>query len=286
MIQVVERSSKCDACNLKGTCSDKKKESQCAEERMSKVKHKILIGSGKGGVGKSTVTVNLARALSLKGYAVGIIDADITGPNIPKLLGIEDQRLHQGPEGIEPGDAQGIKVVSMALLLSSRESAVVWRGPMKMGAIKQFIADVNWGRLDFLLIDLPPGTSDEPLSVVQLIPDMTGAIIVTTPQEVSLLDSRKAINMIKSMKVPVLGLIENMSGLCCPHCGETINIFSTGGGKKAAGEMEVPFLGSIPIDPEICMLGDAGSTFVEKSIVARDAFEMIVDNLLKIVSLQ
>ena len=152
----------------------------------------------------------------MKGFRVGVLDADITGPDIPKLLGIEDQKLMQGPEGIEPADAGGIKAASMALILSSRDSPVVWRGPMKMAAIKQFIQDVNWGDLDFLIIDLPPGTSDEPLSVLQLIPDLAGAIIVTTPQEVALLDSRKAVNMVKAMKLPVLGIVENMSGLNVP----------------------------------------------------------------------
>lgn len=251
---------------------------------MARIKHKILIASGKGGVGKSTVSVNLAKALKIRGFRVGLMDADITGPNIPKLLGIEDQRISPGPEGLEPGNADGIKVVSMALLLSSRDSAVVWRGPKKMAAIKQFIEDVNWGDLDFLLVDLPPGTSDEPLSVVQLIPDLTGAIIVTTPQEVSLLDSRKAVNMIKHMSLPVLGIVENMSGLCCPHCGETINIFSTGGGKKTAEEMDVPFLGAIPIDPEVSALGDSGATFVEKETAAAACFREIVDKLLVIIN--
>jgi Mrp family chromosome partitioning ATPase len=249
---------------------------------MTNIKHKILIASGKGGVGKSTVSVNLARALKMRGFNVGLLDADITGPNIPKLLGIEEQRMKQGPEGITPGDADGIKVASMALVLSNRDSAVVWRGPMKMAAIKQFIQDVDWGNLDFLIVDLPPGTSDEPLSVVQLIPDLDGAIIVTTPQEVSLLDSRKAVNMIKSMKIPVLGVVENMSGLSCPHCGETINIFSIGGGKRMAEDMDVPFLGAVPIDPEVSALGDMGITFADMETAAGACFRKIVDRLQEI----
>lgn len=253
---------------------------------MAKVKHKIIIASGKGGVGKSTVSVNLAKALKIRGYKVGLLDADITGPNIPKLLGIEDQRMKPGQDGIIPGDADGIKVASMALILSSKESAVVWRGPKKMAAIKQFIQDVDWGDLDFLLVDLPPGTSDEPLSVVQLIPDLAGAVIVTTPQEVSLLDSRKAVNMVKGMKVPILGIIENMSGLCCPHCGATINIFSTGGGRRTAEEMDVPFLGAVPIDPEVSSLGDRGVTFVERESPAGACFREIVNKLLETVNEQ
>lgn len=248
---------------------------------MNRIKHKITIASGKGGVGKSTVSVNLAWALKTRGYSVGLLDADITGPSIPKLLGIEDQKMKKGPGGVQPGDARGIRVASMALLLPNRDSAVVWRGPMKMAAIRQFVRDVLWGDLDFLLIDLPPGTGDEPLCVIQLIPDMTGAIIVTTPQEVSLLDSRKAVNMVKSMKVPVLGIIENMSGLLCPHCGEFIEVFSTDGGKKAAEELAVPFLGAIPLDPEVSVLGDRGLPFVDRATRAEKSFNRIVDLLLE-----
>lgn len=252
---------------------------------MAKIKHKIIIASGKGGVGKSTVSVNLARALQMKGLSVGILDADITGPDIPKLLGIEKARLKQGQEGIEPAKADGIKAASMALILSSRETPVVWRGPMKMAAIKQFIQDVNWGELDFLLIDLPPGTSDEPLSVVQLIPELAGAIIVTTPQEVALLDSRKAVNMVKAMKIPVLGIVENMSGLICPHCNEGISIFGAGGGRGMAEEMNVPFLGAIPIDPAVCALGDRGRSFVQSEIPAKGSFGQIVEKLLAIFNI-
>ena len=248
---------------------------------MARIKHKIIIASGKGGVGKSTVSVNLARALQMKGLQVGILDADITGPDIPKLLGIEEARLKQGPEGIEPAQADGIKVASMALILTSRETPVVWRGPMKMAAIKQFIQDVNWGDLDFLLIDLPPGTSDEPLSVVQLIPELAGAIIVTTPQEVALLDSRKAVNMVKAMKIPVLGIVENMSGLICPHCNEGISIFGAGGGRRMAEEMNVPFLGAIPIDPGSALWAIAGRHLCRAGRVAGGSFNKIVERLLE-----
>jgi ATP-binding protein involved in chromosome partitioning len=248
---------------------------------MARIKHKIIIASGKGGVGKSTVTVNLARALQMKGLQVGILDGDITGPDIPKLLGIEEAKLKQGPEGIEPAQAEGIKVASMALILTSCETPVVWRGPMKMAAIKQFIQDVNWGDLDFLLIDLPPGTSDEPLSVVQLIPELAGAIIVTTPQEVALLDSSKAVNMVKAMKLPVLGIVENMSGLICPHCNEGISIFGSGGGQRMSAEMNVPFLGAIPMDPTVSALGDRGQTFVQSGTLAGGSFNRIVERLLE-----
>jgi Mrp family chromosome partitioning ATPase len=280
---MTEVNEKCDSCAQKGSCKDKDagKEGTCIVDRMARIKHKIIIASGKGGVGKSTISVNLARALQMKGLRVGVLDADITGPDIPKLLGIEDQKLMQGSEGIEPANAHGIKAASMALILSSRETPVVWRGPMKMAAIKQFIQDVNWGDLDFLIVDLPPGTSDEPLSVLQLIPDLAGAIIVTTPQEVSLLDSRKAVNMVKAMKLPVLGIVENMSGLKCPHCQETINIFGSGGGERMAEEMDVPFLGAIPIDPQVCAWGDSGQTFAGCKTQAGESFARVVERLLE-----
>ena len=280
-----ECDSKCESCATRGTCTDPRKEMdeqmRAVSARMGRIKHKIMIASGKGGVGKSTVAVNLARALQSRGFRVGVLDADITGPSTAKLLGVEASRLSGGPAGIEPVDSRGLKVISMAFALSGTDSAVVWRGPMKMAAIKQFMSDVNWGDLDFLIIDLPPGTSDEPLSVVQLLPDLSGAVIVTTPQEVALLDSRKAVNMVKSMNVPLLGIVENMSGLRCPHCGEVLEIFKTGGGKRAAEELGVPFLGAIPLDPEVAPLGDSGIAFVEKKTAARESFEGVVERLLE-----
>lgn len=271
----------CDGCERRGACDER----GCTVDRMARIRHKVIIASGKGGVGKSTVSVNLARALEMRGLSVGILDADITGPDIPKLLGIEDRRLVRGEDGIEPAMAGGIRVVSMALLLRSRDSAVVWRGPMKMAAIRQFVQDVNWGDLDLLLVDLPPGTGDEPLSVLQLIPETAGAIVVTTPQEVALLDSAKAVNMVRSMRLPVLGIIENMSGLVCPHCHERIEVFRAGGGRRMAEEMDVPFLGSLPIDPEVPPLGDSGVAFVERQTPASGSFAVIVDSLLGILGL-
>lgn len=280
-----ECDANCESCATKASCTDPRKEmdalAQAVSARMGRVKYKIMVASGKGGVGKSTVAVNLARALHSRGYRVGVLDADITGPSTAMLLGVEGSRLSAGPGGIEPVDSRGVKAISMAFALSDSSSAVVWRGPMKMAAIRQFLSDVSWGDLDFLIIDLPPGTSDEPLSVVQLLPDLTGAIIVTTPQEVALLDSRKAVNMVRSMKVPVLGIVENMSGLVCPHCGEVIEIFKTGGGKRAAQELGVPFLGAIPLDPEVAPLGDDGVAFVERKTAAAESFEKAVDRVLK-----
>ncbi len=282
-----ECNGKCDTCAESGSGTDPMKEMEMqamkAAEKMDKIKHKIMVASGKGGVGKSTVAVNLARALCDKGYKVGVLDADITGPNIPKLLGVEDDKLQMGPDGITPIDARGVKLVSMAFVLSNPDSAVIWRGPMKMVAIRQFMADVTWGDLDFLIIDLPPGTSDEPLSVIQLIPDLSGAIIVTTPQEVALLDSRKAVNMVKTMNVPVLGIIENMSGLRCPHCGEVLDIFKTGGGEKASKDLGIPFLGAIPLDLDVTPLGDKGMTFIDQEgdTAVKKSFEEIVDRLIE-----
>ena len=274
----------CDSCDERGSCDDPRASE--ATGRMARIRYKILVGSGKGGVGKSTVSANLAVALKRRGYRVGLLDADITGPDIPKLLGIEDVRLLSGPYGIEPADAEGIKVVSMALLLENRNSAVVWRGPMKMAAIKQFLSDVNWGDLDFLIVDLPPGTSDEPLSAVQLIPDLSGAIVVTTPQEVALLDSRKAVNMFQMMKVPMLGIVENMSGLICPHCGERIEIFKSGGGKRAAEELGVNFLGAIPLDPEVGSLADQGVAFAGRETMVQEPFDEIVSRIVEMLSMQ
>ncbi|MBN1322394.1 MAG: Mrp/NBP35 family ATP-binding protein [Methanotrichaceae archaeon] len=273
---------KCSTCAEREGCPAGEEESA---KRMGKIGYKIIVASGKGGVGKSTVAVNLAAALRDQGFRVGLLDADITGPSVPMLLGIDERGLVEGRDGILPVDAQGIKVISMGLLLKSSDSAVIWRGPLKMAAIKQFLGDVEWGELDFLIVDLPPGTSDEPLSIVQLVPELSGAVIVTTPQDVALLDSRKAINMAKSLKVPVLGVIENMSGLVCPGCGEVLEIFGSGGGERAAKEMGVPFLGSLPIDPNIASLGDHGETFSGGRDAASDSFDHIVDELKRRLSL-
>jgi Mrp family chromosome partitioning ATPase len=233
------------------------------QERMSQISHKLMVMSGKGGVGKSTVAVNLASGLADQGYRVGVLDVDIHGPNIPKMLGIEMRRVEAHDGGIVPIEVgPNLKAISIALVGYDRDTPFIWRGPLKMGVIRQFLADVEWGALDFLIVDSPPGTGDEPLSVGQLIPDMRGSIIVTTPQEVSILDSRKCINFSKQLDLPVLGVIENMSGFLCPHCGEVIELFGKGGGKRAAEEMGVPFLGAIPIEPSIVVGGDTGKPFV------------------------
>lgn len=235
---------KCDSCDARGSCTDEAK-------RMMRIRRKILVGSGKGGVGKSTVAVHLAILLAKRRYSVGLLDADITGPNIPKLLGIEDERLTVGPDGIYPVTVDGIKVVSMALILPTSGTSVAWRGPMKIAALKQFLSDVCWGDLDYLVVDLPPGTSDEPISLVQLIPDLDGVVVVTTPQDVAILDTQKSVDMFRKMNVRIIGMVENMSGLVCPHCGERINAFGSGSGEVSAMDMGVEFLGYVPVDPAL-----------------------------------
>ena len=229
------------------------------------IQHKIMIMSGKGGVGKTTVAVNLALALVENGQNVGLLDADITGPNIPKMLNIEDEILSGDGERLVPvympiGCDHGISVMSMAFMIE-RDAAIPWHSPTRLGVLRQFVDEVQWGLLDYLIIDLPPGTGDEPLSIATMM-EVDGAIIVTTPQEVALLDARKAINMAKEAKIPVIGVIENMSGFVCPRCGNRVNLFGEGGGKRVADEMGVPFLGSIPIDPMIVRSGDDGIPFV------------------------
>jgi Mrp family chromosome partitioning ATPase len=238
-------------------------EDMALKDRMAQIKHKIMVLSGKGGVGKSTVAVNIAVALGLEGKKVGILDADFHGPSIPTLLHLNGKSLKAGENGIEPIDyVEGVKVISIGFFIAEQDKAVIWRGPMKINVIKQLLAEVNWGDLDYLIIDFPPGTGDEPLSVAQLIPDADGAIIVTTPQDLSLIDVRKSIDFCKQLKLPVLGVIENMSGLVCPHCEKVIDVFKRGGGEKMAGETGVPFLGRIPIEPLIVEASDKGEPFV------------------------
>ncbi len=253
-------------------------------DKLNNIKNKIVVMSGKGGVGKTTVAVNLATALSLRGKKVGILDVDIHGPNVPKMLGIDEEiRIQSDDDSIKPVIVENdLKVMSMAFLLSSPDLPVIWRGPMKMSVINQFLGDVQWGELEYLIVDLPPGTGDECLSMAQQIPG-AGAVIVTTPQDVALLDSRKSVNFAKQLNMPVLGIVENMSGMSCPHCGKNIDLFKIGGGERAAKDMDVPFLGRLPIDPEVVDAGDSGSPIIfknDKSEAAKAFFE-IVDNIEK-----
>jgi len=259
-------------------------EQKLLRTRMEKIKHKIAVISGKGGVGKSVITVNLAIAFAMHGHAfsVGILDADIHGPCVPKMLGMEGQRLRVGPIGALPAVGPlGVKVVSMEFLLGSKEIPVIWRGPLKMIAIRQFLSEIAWGELDFLLIDLPPGTGDEPLSVMQLLPDMDGVVIVTIPSEVSQIVVGKAITFSRQLKVPLIGTIENMSGFTCPKCGAETHIFKVGGGQKISEELGAPFLGRIPLDPRICNDSDRGLPFIleHPDSSAAKAFMEIVEKI-------
>jgi len=252
-------------------------------QNMSDIKHKILVLSNKGGVGKSSISVNLSCTLAEKGYQVGLLDADLHGPSVAKMLGFEGQKLTGSNGQIKPIQArENLVAVSMASLIESPDTPLVWRGPLKGVAIKQFLAEVNWGKLDFLVIDSPPGTGDEPLSVCQLIPELDGGVIVTTPQEIALADSRKCIHFLRDINIPILGIVENMSGFHCPKCGEKIDLFKTGGGKKAASDFKIPFLGAIPIDLAMVQSADQGKPFIcsNNDSETGQAFEKIVQSII------
>lgn len=256
---------------------------QKLKQNMADVKHKILVLSNKGGVGKSSVAVNLSCALAEKGYQIGLLDADLHGPSIAKMLGFEGEKLTGDNGLINPIQVkENLSAVSMASLIASPDTPLVWRGPLKGIAIKQFLAEVKWGKLDFLIIDSPPGTGDEPLSVCQLIPELDGGVIVTTPQEIALSDSRKCIHFLRDIHIPILGIIENMSGFRCPHCGKKIDLFMTGGGEKAARDFQVPFLGAIPIDVQMVQSADQGQPFIcyHQESETGQAFEKIVHSIL------
>ena len=231
--------------------------------RMAKVKHKIIVLSGKGGVGKSTVSVNLATALALEGRQVGLLDVDLHGPTVPQLLGLNDAPVAMEGEALLPIPVgENLKVMSIGFLLGERDGAVVWRGPMKAVAIEQFLGEVEWGDLDYLIIDSPPGTGDEPLAVCQAIGKMDGAVIVTTPQETALANVRRSIKFCELLDLRVLGVIENMAGFVCPNCGEVTHVFSKGGGADMAVKAGVPFLASVPLDPAIVEAGDSGKPYI------------------------
>jgi ATP-binding protein involved in chromosome partitioning len=252
-------------------------------ERLAKIKHTLIVLSGKGGVGKSTVAVNLAMSLSMKGFKTGLLDVDIHGPSIPTLLDLKGQMPVVNVGGIEPLECwPRLKAMSIGLLLPNDDSPIIWRGPMKGNAIKQLIGDVLWGELDYLVVDCPPGTGDEPLSVAQLVSGKSSGIIVTTPQQVATVDVAKCVTFCKSLNMPVEGIIENMGTFVCPHCGKETDIFSRGGGLKLALRMNVPFLGNIPLDPEIVQSGDNGKPYVYYYPKSRTAerFEEIIAKII------
>lgn len=298
-VQEQSKGSHCDHCDKKecsasqpkpGESEKEFKERQMLQSRLCRIRYKILVMSGKGGVGKSTVAGNLAVALMMAGKHVGLLDVDIHGPSIPTMLGIEGQALQADENGLIPIVVNGIKVMSLGLLLRSQDEAVIWRGPIKMGVIKQFLMEVAWGDLDFLVIDSPPGTGDEPLSVCQLIENMDGAVIVTTPQRVASVNVRKSINFCKQLNVPVIGVIENMSGFVCPRCGEVTSIFLADGGRHMAEDMGVPFLGSIPMDMNIAKSGDDGVPFIAShpdspaAKIMKNLIEPLLEEMDKITS--
>jgi len=230
---------------------------------MKNIAHKFLVLSGKGGVGKSMVAVNLAVWLSMQDKNIGLLDIDIHGPSIPKLLNLEHSRLRGQEDKIKPIlYSDTLKIMSIGFLLQDQTNAIIWRGPMKHKVIKQFVTDVSWGNLDYLVVDCPPGTGDEPLSIVQLLGNADGAVIVTTPQQLSVIDVKKCITFCRQLNLPVLGVIENMSGFICPHCNHRTDIFKGGGGKQMAEDFHVPFLGSIPMDPEVVSTCDSGKPFI------------------------
>jgi Mrp family chromosome partitioning ATPase len=265
-------------------CEQKKK----MQERLAGIKNKVLVMSGKGGVGKSSTAVNLALALAQEGLTVGLLDIDLHGPSVPKMLGIGESRIQNGPDGLQPVEyLQNLKVISVGFLLGSEDEALVWRGPAKTGLIQQFLRDVDWGALDYLVIDCPPGTGDEPLTAVQNVlgtgGKASGAIIVTTPQEVAVLDVQKSITFCRHLDMPVLGVIENMSGFVCPKCGEVVDIFKQGGGQQVAERMNTPFLGQIPIEPGMVASGDSGKPFIvtDPKSKTTEVFRAIVAGLME-----
>ncbi len=285
-----ELKQECQSCQQANKCSEEEKQApreKMMREKLSHIEHKIMVMSGKGGVGKSTVAANLAVSFARKGYEVGILDADVHGPNIPKMLGLDQAKLIGTAQGMLPVPLYpNLKVLSMAFLLPHADSPVVWRGPLKHGVFQQFLGEVEWGELDYLIVDLPPGTGDEPLSIAHLIGQVDGSIIVTTPQEVALLDSRKAVVFSQMVHVPVVGIVENMSGFLCPHCGKEIDLFKVGGGEKAALELKVPFLGRIPLDPEIVQNCDQGKPFVaaNPNSAAAKAFYEITERIEEFIN--
>ena len=263
--------------------SDYEAQEQRLREQVAAISHQILVLSGKGGVGKSTIAANLAWALALRDFRTGLLDADLNGPSIPLMMGL-GAAMPQGLGSLSPVPVlEQLHVMSIGFLLQDRDTPTIWRGPLRSGVIRQFIADVDWGELDYLIVDLPPGTGDEPLTVAQAFPQADGGLIVTTPQEASLADCRKAINFLRAVGLPVLGVIENMSGFVCPHCGEVSDVFGTGGGETMAKEMGVPFLGRLPLAPEVVTLCDQGRPLLgaEAPRTVRDAFASLVAALVR-----
>lgn len=274
-------------CGAQNTQQNQQQEEQqkSLQETLSRIRHKFLVMSGKGGVGKTSVSVNLAMALAEKGYKVGIMDVDVHGPDVPRMLGLTGLLTGDGNKLLPMRYSDNLSAISIEGLMPDKDSAVIWRGPLKHSAITQFVADVEWGALDFLIVDSPPGTGDEPMSVAQTV-EGSQAIIVTTPQEVALSDVRKSINFCNKVEMPVFGLIENMSGYKCPHCSEIIDLFGTGGGEKTAEQFGLTFLGRIPFDPNLVKAGDSGQSYMKAyaDTPATQAFDRIVEHMAELVN--
>ena len=287
-----------DACNTcpsksddqQGTCGTAKvaktMQDLGLQSTLSKIKYKILVMSGKGGVGKSTVATNVALGLAKRGYQVGLVDVDLHGPDICRMLDLKEKlytEKKEKPKLLPPMTYDdNLKVISLEYLMDNRDEAIIWRGPLKIQAIRQFIGDIDWGELDYLVIDAPPGTGDEPLSVAQTIKDVN-ALIVTTPQEIALADVRKSISFCRHVKIRSLGIVENMSGFICPHCSKPVDIFGSGGGMRTALEFSLRFLGKVPMDPQVVMGGDAGKPYLSSGAgtAATKAFDEVLDNIVK-----
>ncbi|WP_459939259.1 P-loop NTPase [Desulfonatronum parangueonense] len=275
--------SSCPSQQKSGRSAAAAVQDQLIKSTLDNIRFKLFVMSGKGGVGKSSIAVNLAAALSLKGYRVGLLDVDIHGPSVPHLLGLTGTLESKRGALVSPMQyGERLFVVSMESILKDPDQAVLWRGPMKTAAIRQFIADVDWGHLDFLVVDSPPGTGDEPMTVLKTIPEAL-SIVVTTPQEISLADVRKAINFLQYAHANILGIVENMSGLICPHCTSRIELFKTGGGKALAEKYGLEFLGAIPLDPAAVVAGDLGKPVVmlDEDTPAKQALLDLADSVIR-----
>ena len=290
-------SSSCGTCDSKkSSCPSSSSQAQvqahiaqqevAIKTSLAKIKHKILVMSGKGGVGKSTVSTNLALGLSRRGFKVGLMDVDLHGPDICRMLNLE-HRLQDADKGqgklLPPIQAtENLKVTSLEYMMEDRDDPIIWRGPLKIQAIRQFIADMDWGELDYLVIDAPPGTGDEPLTIANTIPDAQ-ALVVTTPQDIALADVRKSINFCHHVKMRIVGLVENMSGLICPHCNKVVDVFKSGGGERTANDFKINFLGRIPMDPRVVVGGDDGKPYLssDSDSPAVQSFNAVVDNVIK-----
>ncbi len=278
--------SSCDSGSCGSADAKIAQQDMAISSSLNRIKHKVLVMSGKGGVGKSTVSVNLALGLAGRGHKVGLMDVDLHGPDICRMLNltmsIQDADVSDDGLLAPMQYNENLKVISLEYMMEDRDAPVIWRGPMKVQAIRQFVADMDWGDLDYLIIDAPPGTGDEPLTVAQTIPDAC-AIVVTTPQKIALADVRKSLNFCKQLEMDVVGMVENMSGFVCPNCSETVEIFKAGGGEQTAADFNLKFLGKVPIDPRIVAGGDDGAPFLssDNDSPATAAFTTVVDNVEK-----